>query len=108
VNHIGVVLSIHSIFAGVTLGLATPGASYSFDAFIALLLHKLFEAIALGVTVSRDAISGTVIANVVVYALCSPLGILLGALLASYSDNGNRVFSEALIVSITSGSFLYM
>jgi hypothetical protein len=104
----GVVLSIHSIFAGVTLGLASPGSSYSFDAFVALLLHKLFEAIALGVTVSRDRMTQGAIVNVVIYALCAPFGILLGALLASYSTNTNRVLSEALVVSITSGSFLYM
>jgi len=77
--------------------------------FIALISHHWIESFALGVSLLRsNCTTKSIIQLVVLFSVMAPLGILFGMLLrlAISEDAADSV--EALIVSITAGSFIYV
>lgn len=110
-HRIGIValfgLSIHSIIAGIALGVGLAGAadaSTSLALLSAILVHKVPETLAL---MSLLAISGWVgwhaAGMLLVFALMGPSGILIGSLMKGQST---AFLSGALAIS--SGTFLYI
>ncbi len=100
-------LSVHSIIAGMALGVGLTGpmeVSTAFALLAAILVHKVPETLAL---MSLLAISGFVgmrgLGMLLLFACMGPAGILIGSLVKGDSTS---LLSAALAVS--AGTFLYI
>jgi len=104
-----VVLSLHSIVAGVALGIQ-KNLSVALTIYIALLAHKWMEAFALGVSLLRADMKGfSFLKFVLLFSIMCPLGVLLGSLLyLAVSDSGIEDLISAVLTAIASGTFLYV
>ena len=99
-----VILSVHSLLAGIALGLS-PNIAMTIVVLIALLAHKSAASFALSrlITKSRFAKFPGILLFVV-FAVMAPIGILLGM---NIHLGGNN-FVEAIFLSIAAGTFLYL
>jgi zinc transporter ZupT len=105
-------LSIHSILAGISIGIETQADSITGTA-IAILAHKSFEGFCLGsslVTAQLDHFPFMVLG--ISFSLATPLGIVLGQLLIDvWIDNMSGPRGDATIAviqAIVAGTFLYI
>ncbi len=99
-------LSIHSIIAGVTLGISSPqGAGIL---LIAILAHKGAAGFALG-SMFREAQvpPRTRIPALLVFVGSTPLGVILGAVVIDLFGDGGGA-AEAWFKAIAAGTFLYI
>ena len=101
-----VALSLHSFLAGLALGVAGTVTRASLAA-TAILAHKLTEGFALGTVFEGDADPGRVRWAGWVFALATPLGILLGAL-ALLPFSGDSGLFAPMVASLAAGTFLYI
>ncbi len=102
------VLSIHSIIAGTALGLEgdTPDGV---ALLIAILAHKAFAGIALGISLSRAGFSyRNHISIVVLFALSTPMGVVIGNFLSSILENDMTLIVEGIFDAVAAGTFLYV
>ena len=117
-------LSVHSLLDGLSLGSETSVAGF-YSLLIAVVAHKAFDGIALGVPVYQARLPGrTSAALLAACAAATPLGIGLGwALTAGAGEGGEGggsdaegalpppsagELTQAVIISLSSGSFLYI
>lgn len=101
------VLSIHSLIVGLTIGSISISELRSQEnAFIAVLIHKLFESLALGVSCAQHPITTAVKLELVAYNLAAPLGIMLGIIAENYDILQGD--SEVIMLGVASGSFIYI
>lgn len=102
------ILSIHSILAGVALG-AEPSFIGSLAIFIAIVGHKGSAGFALAVSLHRGGISRTAISkHIALFSLMTPLGIGLGSVFISLLASTASLGFEAVFDSLAAGSFLYI
>ena len=102
------ILSIHSIIAGMALGLETTLLSAS-AIFIAIIAHKGAAAFALGVTLKENGFSKKGhIFTVVFFALMTPLGVIFGTLFSQTMTGNSHAGLESLFDSLAAGTFLYI
>ncbi|CAL2052673.1 unnamed protein product [Caenorhabditis brenneri] len=105
-----IAMSFHSLFEGFALGVQeTDSAIYTL--FFSLLLHKSIEAFSVGLQISRSNSEKRliVISTILIYALITPFGSVLGAILQS--SGGESFGKEFLIVfleSLAAGTFVYV
>ncbi len=103
-----VILSIHSLIAGIALG----GESTVGTAFVilaAILAHKGSAAFAIGVSLNRGAVSRTrSIRLLVLFAFMTPLGVLLGQVLAETMSTQPALIFETIFNSLAAGTFIYV
>jgi len=101
-------LSVHSVFAGVTLG-AQDEFGRGLALFAGLIAHKAVEGLALGVSLAGSGMPSSRGFSILgLFALLTPIGIALGAALAGILDApGSRVF-EAASLALAGGTFLYI
>jgi solute carrier family 39 (zinc transporter), member 1/2/3 len=102
------VLSIHSIIVGITLG-AQRSAWSTFMVLIAILAHKSVAGFPLGISYRRAGhpLRGT-LAVAAFFSAMTPLGILAGTTIrALIPPVGQQVF-EAVFDSVGAGTFLYI
>ncbi len=103
-----VVLSIHSVIAGASLGLEASLAS-SIALFIAIIAHKGAAGFALGTALVAD---GAAVAahrrRIMFFACTTPVGIVLGAFLGSEIHGGSADSFEAVFDSLAAGTFFYI
>jgi len=98
-------LSIHSLVEGAALGFEDTVDDTS-KVLIAIIGHKLFAAFALGVNLTKNNVStDRLIKMVVVFAIMTPLGILLG-LVAVW--NSNQTMIAEAVKAISAGTFIYI
>lgn len=103
-----VVLSIHSVIAGVALGLETELAT-SVLVMIAILCHKGSAAFALVVSViASGAASSRVWRTLVVFAAMTPLGILIGTGASSLLEGQVAMLIEGSFNALAAGTFVYV
>lgn len=96
-------ISIHSVLAGVALGLADDLAGVR-SMLVAICAHKSAAAIAVGTRVLRDGASMRQLAILIcVFALMTPVGILVGAIVGSGDSWANMVLN-----CLAAGTFLYV
>ena len=102
------VLSVHSVIAGMTLGLeATLAASIIIA--IALVAHKGAAAFALGVGLRTSEVAiGTHKKLVVFFSCMAPLGVVLGKILSTLVSTGAITTFEAIFDALAAGTFLYV
>lgn len=102
------VLSVHSIIAGISLGLEATLVSAT-AIFIAIIAHKGAAAFSLGVSLKEnDFPTFRHVLIIVFFAAMTPLGLGLGtAFSTTLSSNATAGF-EALFDSLATGTFLYI
>lgn len=99
------VLSIHSVTVGFTLGVSGQRPSQR-NAFLALLVHKLFESSALGVSAAQNELTTVVSAELLVYNLAAPFGLMAGRSVAQHDGIGAE--PEVALLGVAAGSFVYI
>ncbi|MCH2144911.1 MAG: ZIP family metal transporter [Phycisphaerales bacterium] len=99
-------LSIHSIIAGVTLGISSAAGAGVL--LIAILAHKGAAGFALGSTFREAAIPPrTCIPALLVFVGSTPLGVLLGGAAIDLFGAGSGA-AEAWFKAVAAGTFLYI
>ena len=98
-----VMLDLHSLFAGMSVGVKLNDLSLLF----ALGIHKLTAAFALGSTLCTINISTSRYVFCAVFFSCmAPLGVLVGCQLANSDPTSNTLFG--IIYSVVGGTFIYI
>lgn len=102
------VLSVHSIIAGTSLGLEVTLLSAT-AIFIAIIAHKGAAAFALGVSLKENNFpTFRHIVIICFFAVMTPLGVVLGtAFSTTLSSNATAGF-EAIFDALAAGTFLYI
>lgn len=103
-----VVLSIHSVIAGIALGLEA-GVAASVLVMLAILFHKGSAASALMVSVHASGANRrrqwTILT---VFVVMTPLGIALGTAVSSLLEGGLAVLIEGIFNALAAGTFIYV
>ena len=103
-----VVLSIHSVIAGIALGLEAELAA-SVLVMIAILCHKGSAAFALVVSViASGAGTSRVWRTLVVFAAMTPLGIVIGTGASSLLEGQAATLIEGSFNALAAGTFVYV
>lgn len=101
-------LSIHSFLAGLALG-AQSSVAGALVIFLAIVAHKSTAGFALGVSLVRSRMGkGRAWRLLVLFALATPLGILLGTALDDGLAGPARLVFEAVFLSLAAGTFTYV
>ena len=101
-----ITLSIHSLIAGLTLGISAPAGAWVLG--VAILAHKGAAGFALGSTFREAAIApGTRTIALLVFVGSTPLGVLLGGAATDFFGAGNEA-AEAWFKAVAAGTFLYI
>jgi len=102
------VLSIHSLIAGISLGIESTTAAV-FALFIAILVHKGFAAFALSTSL-RDANfpPGKLMGVIAFFSCMTPLGIVLGYGFSRLLLDDKIQLAEGIFDALAGGTFLYV
>ena len=102
------VLSIHSIIAGIALGLE-PEVATSVLVMLGILFHKGSAAFALMVS-AHSAGTGKTRLRVIlgVFVLMTPLGILLGTVASNLLEDQAATLIEGGFMALAAGTFIYV
>lgn len=102
------VLSIHSIIAGTSLGL--EGAILSATAiFIAIIAHKGAASFSLGVHLKINGFKRKRhLITILFFVIMTPLGILLGTIFSNVLASKTSILFEMIFDSLATGTFLYI
>jgi zinc transporter 1/2/3 len=105
---IAIIIIIHSLIEGATLGVNTTFATASII-FLAIIAHKSSESFTLAITLNRSSISlkNTLIV-IGIFSLMTPLGIALGTTLTFYLHERIGLMLTAGFNAFAAGTFLYM
>lgn len=103
-------LSFHSLLAGLSMGVLQD-KSQIFSVFAAIIAHKSIAAFALGTAFVRARTSSgrmltrcQIVALVVTFSLVTPVGVLFGTALGSFSTSTGA----AALTAVAAGTFLYV
>lgn len=103
-----VVLSIHSVIAGIALGLE-PEVAASVLVMLGILFHKGSAAFALMVSAhSSGADKARLRLILTVFVLMTPLGILLGTVAANMLEGPAASLIEGSFNALAAGTFIYV
>ncbi|MCF7833256.1 MAG: ZIP family metal transporter [Candidatus Marinimicrobia bacterium] len=102
------VLSIHSIIAGTSLGL--EGAILSATAiFIAIIAHKGAASFALGVNLKINGFERRRhMITIAFFVIMTPLGVVLGTIFSHLLADKTSILFEMIFDSLAAGTFLYI
>ena len=102
------ILSIHSIIVGVAFG-TEELIKQSIIIAIAVLAHKGSAAFALGVSMLKSHMEkGKIIKLVIMFSFMTPLGILIGVLIANALSGRAAQLGIAIFDALAAGTFLYI
>ena len=105
-------LFIHSIFAGIALGITTAGKTPSLHAasiglMFAILLHKFWVTLSITTELLKDKnINKYSLLLGVIFSIATPLGIIIGNIAGK--SNGINSFSLGVFISIAAGVLLWL
>ena len=99
-----IALSVHSIFEGLALGLATDMQS-TVNMVIAICIHKGAAGTSLGISLVKTFPDNFRLCRqmILIFAFATPLGVGIGMAVINAGDIYDVIFS-----SIAAGSFLYI
>jgi zinc transporter 1/2/3 len=101
-------LSIHSLLAGLALG-AQPELAAALVISLAIIAHKSAAGFALGVSLTRSALPPAQSWRLVaLFALATPIGGLIGAVLGEAVEGRLASTLEASFLSVAAGTFIYV
>lgn len=98
-----IILSLHSLIAGIALGLEAH-TTQALAILIAILAHKGSAAFALGLQTGDKNYWRQMIG----FALMTPIGVLFGATLVDSLTGDSGLYFEAVFDSVAAGTFLYV
>jgi zinc transporter 1/2/3 len=105
---LALVLSVHSLIAGTALG-AEQTTAGMLVIFLAIIAHKGSAAFALGVSMVRGGVPRARIPRTIaVFASMTPVGIVLGSVLASLLSGHAALLFEGVFDALAAGTFLYV
>ncbi len=103
-----VVLSIHSIIAGIALGME-PEVAASLLVMVAILSHKGSAAFALMVSVQAAGADRRRLRRVLtIFVFMTPLGIMLGTLASGVFEGDAALLVEGSFNALAAGTFVYV
>lgn len=103
-----IVLSVHSIIAGMSLGLESTFLS-GIVIFIAIIAHKGSAAFALSVNMLEKHIKHKIIKkSIALLSIMTPLGIIIGGIIDNMESSMISVWFEAIFDSLAAGTFIYI
>ena len=99
-----IALSVHSIFEGLALGLATTEAAVM-NMVIAILAHKGAAGSSLGISLVKTFPDNFRLCKQLIwmFTVATPIGVLIGMIVA----NAGEIY-EVVFTSIAAGTFLYI
>ena len=102
------VLAVHSIIAGMSLGLESTIIS-GLVIFIAIIAHKGSASFALGVNlVNFNIRKKLIIRTILFFSIMTPLGIVIGTVLDNIESSRVSIWFEAIFDSLAAGTFIYI
>ena len=102
------VLSIHSLIAGASLGLEEAFLA-SLAIFIAIIAHKGAAAFSLGVSLRQGEFSrGIHVRLIILFSIMVPVGVLLGSMFSTIFSGTLDVIFEGIFDALAAGTFLYV
>ena len=102
------VLSIHSVIAGISLGLESR-VSTATVILVGILLHKGSAAFALMVSAHSAGVEeGRSKGILALFVLMTPLGIVLGSLASGFFSGTTAILVEGSCCALASGTFIYV
>ena len=103
-----VVLSIHSIIAGIALGLE-PEVAASVLVMLGILFHKGSAAFALMVSAQSSGADKARLRGILtIFVLMTPLGILLGTVASNMLEGEAAAIIEGSFNALAAGTFIYV
>ena len=103
-----VVLSVHSVIAGIALGIETELAA-SLLVMIAILSHKGSAAFALIVSVQAAGADRRRLLRVLtIFVVMTPLGIMLGTAASEVFEGDTALLVEGTFNALAAGTFIYV
>ncbi len=103
-----VVLSIHSMIAGIALGLEAEVAA-SLLVMLAILFHKGSAAFALMVSVHASGADRKRLWTILtIFVLMTPLGIVLGTVASGFFEGRAALLIEGSFNALAAGTFIYI
>jgi zinc transporter 1/2/3 len=104
-----IVLSIHSFLAGLALGVQTKLDAAGVSILVAILAHKVVEALAVGAGFAKENVDVRKASPIIlVYCFMTPMGITSGMVLTSLFQGQTSLLFQALLSATAAGSFLYL
>ena len=98
-----IALSVHGLFEGTALGVQRELKDTVFLA-IAIVAHKWAESFTLGISFSKSSTEkGSYIRMIILFAVFTPIGILLGLLVISADP-----LTQGIFLAISAGTFIYI
>lgn len=102
------VLAVHSIIAGMSLGLESTVLS-GLVIFIAIIAHKGSASFALGVNLVHFQINKKLIVRTILFfSIMTPLGIVVGTVLDNIESSRVSIWFEAIFDALAAGTFIYI
>lgn len=103
-----IVLSLHSLIAGLSLGLERD-VSASLAIFFAIIAHKGAAGFSLGTALAAAGVSDTLRRNrLLIFASATPIGVALGTYMTSTMEGRDAQMSEMIFDGLAAGTFLYI
>lgn len=105
-----VMLSFHSVYEGITIGIAGT-SSKVWRALWVVSLHKIFAAIAMGIALLRTIPDHPLMSCATysfVFAISTPIAVAIGILIDSTVQGVVADWIYAIFIGISSGVFLYV
>lgn len=103
-----IMLSLHSMIAGTSLGLESQWFGF-LSILLAILSHKGSAAFALGVKLRRSAYAETKkVYLMLLFALMTPFGLLMGSHLDIIFQHSQMHWVEGIFDAIAAGTFVYI
>jgi solute carrier family 39 (zinc transporter), member 1/2/3 len=103
-----VVLSVHSLIAGIALGLEGDMFA-SLALLVAILAHKGSAAFALGLSLKTAHFERPrMTALVTLFSCMTPTGVLVGVVFSRMLEGSGAVLAEAIFDAVAAGTFVYV
>lgn len=103
-----VILSVHALIEGTALGINITFINTLFI-FIAIIAHKGSESFALATNIGRSPMPKKWMLPIfILWALMSPIGVVLGSIAAIELHNGSGQIAAAIFNAFAAGTFLYI
>ena len=102
------VLSIHTLIAGIAMGVCTD-TDCVMPIFVGVLSQLWVVALALGISLHRSKVSRKIhFAVAIVWSSMLPIGILIGSLLVLFLPDDILLALQGFFVSLAAGTFIYV
>ena len=105
---LAILLSVHSVIAGVALGVETTMSTFIII-FIAIIAHKGSAAFALGVSMRKQGlVKKSMLKLMLMFSVMTPIGIIFGSFFSRCLTANSCQFTTGIFNAIAAGTFIYI